>query len=80
MMLGHLPMMWRPESKDVFILGLASGISASAFLAHPIDHLVIADNCAPVIRPSSGLTPGIAASPPTRHPHLAGGRAYRAQA
>jgi len=69
MMLGHLPMMWRPESKDVFILGLASGISASAFLAHPIDHLVIADNCAPVIRAVQLFNPwnrGVATNPVTR--------------
>src|SRR6185369_13850541 len=50
LLVGHLPMIMRPESKDVFILGLASGMSAGAFLAHPIQHLVVADNCAPVLR------------------------------
>ena len=69
MMLGHLPMMLRPESKDVFILGLASGISASAFLAHPVDHIVVADNCAPVIRAVQLFNPwnrGVATNPVTR--------------
>jgi spermidine synthase len=69
MLLGHLPMMLRPESKDVFILGLASGISASAFLAHPVDHIVVADNCAPVLRAVHLFNPwnrGIATNPVTR--------------
>ena len=69
MMLGHLPMMLRPESKDVFILGLASGISASAFLAHPVEHIVVADNCAPVIRAVhlfNQWNRGVATNPVTR--------------
>jgi predicted membrane-bound spermidine synthase len=69
MMLGHLPMMLRPESKDVFILGLASGISASAFLAHPVEHIVVADNCAPVLRAVHLFAPwnrGVATNPVTR--------------
>lgn len=48
-LLAHLPMMARPDSKDVFILGLGSGITAGAVLGHPIESLVVAENCGPVI-------------------------------
>lgn len=49
-LVGHLPMLARPESKDVFILGLGSGITGGAVLGHPIEHLIIAENCEPVVR------------------------------
>lgn len=48
-LLAHLPMMARPQSKNVFILGFGSGITAGAVLGHPIDSLTIAENCGPVI-------------------------------
>lgn len=50
LLVGHLPMVARPNSKDVFLLGMGSGITASAILAHPIDQLVLAENCKPVLR------------------------------
>jgi spermidine synthase len=50
LIVAHLPMLMRPQSKDVFILGLASGITCRGLLAYPIEHLTIAENCAPVIR------------------------------
>jgi len=50
MLVGHLPVFARPNSKDVFLLGMGSGITASAVLAHPIDKLVLAENCKPVIK------------------------------
>jgi hypothetical protein len=43
-------MLMRPQSKDVFILGLASGITCRGLLAYPIEHLTVAENCAPVLR------------------------------
>lgn len=49
-LLGHLPMIARPESKDVFVLGFGSGITAGALLGHPIESLTIAENCEPVLR------------------------------
>jgi predicted membrane-bound spermidine synthase len=49
-LLAHLPMAGRPESKEVFILGLGSGITAGALLAHPVEHVTIAENCEPVLR------------------------------
>ncbi len=56
-LLAHLPMLARPESKDVFVLGLGSGITAGALLGHPIEHLAIAENCEPVLRASSFFEP-----------------------
>ena len=49
-MLAHLPMMARPQSKEVFLLGFGSGITAGALLGHPLDRLTIAENCPPVLR------------------------------
>jgi len=50
LLIGHLPLLARPESKDVFILGLGSGITGGAVLGHPIEHLTVAENCEPVVR------------------------------
>jgi spermidine synthase len=50
LIVAHLGMVLRPESKDVFILGLASGITCRGLLAYPIEHLTVAENCAPVLR------------------------------
>lgn len=50
LIVAHLGMALRPESKDVFILGLASGITCRGLLAYPLEHLTVAENCAPVLR------------------------------
>ncbi|NOS71752.1 MAG: fused MFS/spermidine synthase [Verrucomicrobia bacterium] len=51
MLLAHLPMMARgAAAKDVFILGFGSGISAGSLLPYPVENIVIAENCAPVLR------------------------------
>lgn len=44
LLIGHLPLAMRPEAEEVFLLGLGSGISASAILAHPIRRLTLAEN------------------------------------
>ncbi len=46
---GHLPMLSKPDAEDVFMLGLGSGVTAGAVLPYPIKHLVVAENCAPVV-------------------------------
>ncbi len=69
LLLAHLPMLARPGSEDVFVLGLASGISCSGFLAHPIKHLTVADNCEPVTRAVDFFAPwnrGVKTNPVTR--------------
>jgi len=52
LLLGHLPLLSKPGSKDVFVLGLASGMTAGAVLAHPVERLDIAENCEPVVKAS----------------------------
>ena len=52
LLLGHLPLLVKPEAKDVFVLGLASGTTAGAALAHPITRLDVAENCEPVVKAS----------------------------
>jgi spermidine synthase len=49
LIVAHLPMVMRPQSKDVFVLGLASGITCRGLLAYPIEHLTVAENCAPTL-------------------------------
>jgi len=56
LLLGHLPMMVKPNAKDVFVFGLGSGISVGALRAYPIERIVIAENCEPVIRASQFFT------------------------
>ena len=51
-LLVHLPMLSKPGAKDVFIFGLGSGISVGALTSYPVDKIVVAENCEPVIRAS----------------------------
>lgn len=48
-LLAHLPMLARPDGKEVFILGFGSGITAGALLGHPVERVTIAENCRPVL-------------------------------
>src|SRR5262249_22233646 len=57
LLLAHLPLMMRPESKDVFAFGMGSGITAAAALTHPIERLTVAENCAPVLRAAKLFDP-----------------------
>jgi spermidine synthase len=50
LLVGHLPMLAKPDAKDVFILGMGSGITAGAVLAHPVQRLDVGENCQPVVR------------------------------
>ncbi len=52
LLVSHLPMMANPGAKDVFVLGLASGMTAGAILAYPINRLDVAENCEAVIHAS----------------------------
>jgi len=52
LLVSHLPMLAKPGAKDVFVLGLASGMTAGAILAYPVNRLDIAENCEPVIQAS----------------------------
>ena len=57
MLIGHLPLMARPDAKDVFILGLGSGVTGGAVLGHPIQQMVTAENCEPVVRGAKFFEP-----------------------
>ena len=50
LLLAQLPLMVRPESKDVFSFGMGSGITAGSVLGYPITNLTIAENCHPVLQ------------------------------
>jgi spermidine synthase len=66
---GHLPLLARPDSKDVFILGVGSGVTAGAVSAHPITNLVLVDNCAPIFRAArhfDRFNRGVLTNPVTR--------------
>lgn len=52
LLVAHLPMLARPGATDVFVLGLGSGVTAGALLPYPVREVVVAENCAPVIRSS----------------------------
>ncbi len=57
MLLAYLPLMAKPDSKEVFVLGLGSGITAGATLGYPIERLTIAENCEPVVRAAALFDP-----------------------
>ena len=40
---AHLPLLAHPAPRDVFILGLGSGVTAAAALAHPIERLDVVE-------------------------------------
>jgi predicted membrane-bound spermidine synthase len=50
LLLAHLPMLSKPDTKDVFVLGFGSGMTAGAVLGYPIERLDLAENCEPVIQ------------------------------
>jgi predicted membrane-bound spermidine synthase len=54
---AHLPLLARPEAKEVFQVGLGSGISGAAALAHPLHRLTIAENCEPVLQAAKFFEP-----------------------
>lgn len=50
LLLAHVPMLAKPGARDVFVLGLGSGVTAGALLLYPLERIDVAENCAPVIR------------------------------
>ncbi len=57
LLLGQLPLLAKPDSKDVFCFGIGSGITAGTALGYPIERLVVADNCEPVLRAAKLFEP-----------------------
>ncbi|MBC8002312.1 MAG: fused MFS/spermidine synthase, partial [Opitutaceae bacterium] len=56
-LVAHLPLLALPDAKDVFMLGFGSGITGGAALGHPIEQLVLAENCSPVLRAGKWFEP-----------------------
>jgi spermidine synthase len=43
LLLGHLPMLAHPDPRDIFVLGLGTGVSAAAIARYPVRSIEIAD-------------------------------------
>jgi spermidine synthase len=56
-LLAHVPMLARPSSKDVFVLGVGSGVTAGALLGYPVESITVAENCEPVLRAARFFEP-----------------------
>jgi predicted membrane-bound spermidine synthase len=56
LLLAHLPLLAKPGAKDAFLFGLGSGITAGAVLSYPVEKIVVAENCDPIVRASSFFT------------------------
>jgi len=57
LLLAHLGLMVKPQSKDVFVLGMGSGVTAGAVLGYPVENLTVAENCKPVLRAARFFEP-----------------------
>lgn len=57
LLLAHLPLLAKPDTKEMFVFGMGSGITAGTALSHPIDHVTIAENCEPVLRAVNFFAP-----------------------
>lgn len=57
LLMAHLPLMMKPDSRDVFVLGIGSGITAGAVLGYPVERLTVAENCGPVLRAAKLFEP-----------------------
>ena len=56
-LMAHLPMLAKPGAKDVFVLGFGSGITSGKLLSYPVNRIVIAENCEPVLRAGKFFEP-----------------------
>jgi len=56
-LLAQLPLMAKPDSKDVFCFGMGSGMTAGSALGYPIEHVTVAENCAPVLEAAAFFAP-----------------------
>jgi spermidine synthase len=43
LMLGHLPMLLHPDARSVLVIGLGSGVTAGAVLAHPVSRVDVVE-------------------------------------
>jgi spermidine synthase len=51
-LLGHLPLLFHPDPKDILMIGLGSGVSAGSALGHPIRRMTVVEIEPAVVRAS----------------------------
>ena len=54
LLVGHLPLLFRPEARDVLVVGLASGISVGAVAAHPARSIRVVEVERAMVRAAAG--------------------------
>lgn len=77
-LLGHLPLLVHPDPKEVLVVGLGSGVTAGAVLAHPVAHVDILEIAPEVVEASrwfDELT-GAPLEDPRADLHVQDGRAW----
>lgn len=81
LLLGHLPLFLRPQAKSALIVGLGSGATAGAVLAHPVDSVDVAELSPEVARASRFFEEANARAleDPRLTLHVADGRALMAR-
>ncbi len=52
LLLGHVPMLLKPDAKDVLVVGLGSGVSVGAVLRHPVTRVDVLEISPEVVRAS----------------------------
>ncbi len=77
-MIGHLPLLFHPDPKEVLVIGLGSGVTAGAVLRHPIERMDLLEIAPEVVEASryfDGLT-GAPLKDPRTELHIEDGRAW----
>lgn len=54
---GHIPMMLKPDAKEVLVIGLGSGITAGSTLLHPVERLDLVEISSSVVRAAEHFAP-----------------------
>jgi spermidine synthase len=69
LMLSHIPLLLKPDSRKVAIIGLGSGVSAAAVLGHPVDSVDVVEISRSVVKASRFFSP-VVDEPPLDDPRL----------
>lgn len=77
-LLAHLPLLIHPGARDMLVIGLGSGVTAGAALAHPLEHLDVVEIAPEVVEASRYFDPmtGAPLDDPRTELHLEDGRAW----
>ena len=55
--LGHFPLLFHPDPRDVLIIGLASGITIGSAATHPLDHIRVVEVEAAMVGAARAFAP-----------------------